>query len=719
MASASSLLNFLPGGRGSIGIGQLLSKLEAYLAPEQVARAQEAYDLAHEAHKGQKRMTGEPYITHPVAVAGILADLHLDGQTICAALLHDVIEDTPTAKEEIVARFGREVGELVDGVSKLDKVQFKSREEAQVESFRKMILAMTRDIRVIMVKLADRTHNMRTLGAMPAVKRRRIAIETLEIYAPIANRLGIHSIKLELEDLGFQALYPMRHRVIDKELRKARGNQKEFLPKIVSGLTQALTRGQIQGRVESREKHLYSIYKKMRRKGVPLAAIIDVYGIRLVVPTVDDCYRALGVVHSVYKPMPGRFKDYIAIPRVNGYQSLHTTLFGPNGIPLDVQIRTEDMNIVAESGIAAHWQYKTGEDIGTSHHDRAREWLASLMQIQEGGSPEEFYESVKVDLFPDKVYVFTPKGEILRLPTGSTCVDFAYAVHSEVGRRCVAAKIDRRLAPLRTELRNGQTVEIITAKGATPNPAWTNFVVTAKARAAIKAYLKTMKRSEAIDLGRRLIDQALSDFNVPLKSIEAELVVAAAQELGCATVDELFEQVGLGERLAPLVARHLLPPEFMDAARTTTAPTTPLAISGTEGLLVTYARCCFPIPYEPIIAYLSSGRGVVVHRANCSNLDGWHKQPEKWLPVQWQENIDRHTFTTELKVLVQNRPGSLAAVAAAVAATQTNLGHVSVVELDEDNSAITFELQVVDRAHLARVIRAVRKMPEVESIERS
>jgi len=570
-----------------------------------------------------------------------------------------------------------------------------------------------------MVKLADRTHNMRTLGAMPAVKRRRIAIETLEIYAPIANRLGIHSIKLELEDLGFQALYPMRHRVIDKELRKARGNQKEFLPKIVSGLTQALTRGQIQGRVESREKHLYSIYKKMRRKGVPLAAIIDVYGIRLVVPTVDDCYRALGVVHSVYKPMPGRFKDYIAIPRVNGYQSLHTTLFGPNGIPLDVQIRTEDMNIVAESGIAAHWQYKTGEDIGTSHHDRAREWLASLMQIQEGGSPEEFYESVKVDLFPDKVYVFTPKGEILRLPTGSTCVDFAYAVHSEVGRRCVAAKIDRRLAPLRTELRNGQTVEIITAKGATPNPAWTNFVVTAKARAAIKAYLKTMKRSEAIDLGRRLIDQALSDFNVPLKSIEAELVVAAAQELGCATVDELFEQVGLGERLAPLVARHLLPPEFMDAARTTTAPTTPLAISGTEGLLVTYARCCFPIPYEPIIAYLSSGRGVVVHRANCSNLDGWHKQPEKWLPVQWQENIDRHTFTTELKVLVQNRPGSLAAVAAAVAATQTNLGHVSVVELDEDNSAITFELQVVDRAHLARVIRAVRKMPEVESIERS
>ena len=718
MPSASSLLNFLPGGRGSIGISQLLSKLEVYLPPEQVTRAQEAYELAREAHKGQKRMTGEEYITHPVAVAGILADLHLDGPTICAALLHDVIEDTPTAKDEIVERFGRDVGELVDGVSKLDKVQFKSSKEAQAESFRKMILAITRDIRVIMVKLADRTHNMRTLGAMPPAKRRRIALETLEIYAPIANRLGIHSIKLELEDLGFHALYPLRHRVLDRELRRARGNQKKFLPKIVSGLQNALQRDKVPGRVESREKHLYSIYQKMRRKRIPLGAIIDVYGIRLVVPTVDDCYRALGVIHGVYKPMPGRFKDYIAIPRVNGYQSLHTTLFGPSGVPLDVQIRTEDMHLIAERGIAAHWQYKTGEDAGTSQHDHAREWLSSLMQIQEGGSPEEFYESVKIDLFPDRVYVFTPQGDILRLPTGSTCVDFAYAVHSEVGRRCVAAKIDRRLVPLRSELRNGQTVEIVTAKGATPNPAWTNFVVTAKARAAIRAYLKTMNLSEAIDLGRRLVEQALSDFKLPLKSIEAEQMVAAAQELGFATVEELFEQVGLGERLAPLVARRLLPPEFVDAPRPVT-PSTPLAISGTEGLVVSYARCCFPIPYEPIIAFLSIGRGVVVHRTHCSNLESWHKQPEKWLPVQWQQNVDKHTFTTELKVLVQNRTGSLAAVAAAIAATQTNIGRVSVVELDEGTSAITFELKVVDRTHLANVIKAVRKMAEVESIERS
>jgi GTP diphosphokinase / guanosine-3',5'-bis(diphosphate) 3'-diphosphatase len=478
---ASSLLSFLPGGRRAPGISQLVAKLESYLPASQVERVQEAYELANESHRGQKRMTGEAYITHPVAVAMILADLHLDGQTVCAALLHDVIEDTPTAKDEIVARFGREVGEIVDGVSKLDKVQFKSKQEAQAESFRKMILAMVRDIRVIMVKLADRTHNMRTMTGMPAPKRRRIAQETLEIYAPIANRLGIHSIKLELEDLGFKALYPQRYRVIERELKKARGNQKEFLPKIVANIEKAMKRAGMPAKVDSREKHLYSIYTKMRRKRVSLSEVIDVYGLRVVVDSVDACYRTLGVVHGLYKPMPGRFKDYIAIPRINGYQSLHTTLFGPNGVPLEVQIRTEDMHRLAENGIAAHWQYKSGEDGGSSQHERAREWLKSLMQMQEGGNSEEFLESVKVDLFPDKVYVFTPKGDILRLPRGATCVDFAYAVHTDVGNRCVAAKIDRRLVPLRTGLRNGQTVEVITAKGATPNPAWANFVVTAKA----------------------------------------------------------------------------------------------------------------------------------------------------------------------------------------------------------------------------------------------
>ena len=716
MDYASSLLSFLPGGRRSPGISQLIAKAEAYLPPEQVERVQEAYELAQEAHKGQKRLTGEAYITHPVAVAGLLADLHLDCQTVCAALLHDVIEDTPTAKDEILARFGREIAELVDGVSKLDKIQFKSRKEAQAESFRKMILAMVRDIRVIMVKLADRIHNMRTLGAMPPTKRRRIATETLEIYAPIANRLGIHSIKLELEDLGFHALYPQRYQVLERELKKSHGHQKEFLPKIKHTIEASLTKAGVKGAVDSREKHLYSVYQKMRRKRVSLAEVIDVYGVRVVVDSIDACYRALGVVHGTYKPMPGRFKDYIAIPRVNGYQSLHTTLFGPNGVPLEVQIRTEDMHRLAEHGIAAHWQYKTGELAGANSHERAREWLAGLMDIQDGGSPEEFFESVKVDLFPDKVYVFTPKGDILRLPRGSTCVDFAYAVHTDVGRRCVAAKIDRRLVPLRTELRNGQTVEVITAKGATPNPAWANFAVTAKARAAIRIHLKTMKRTDAVDLGKQLVNQALAEFSLVLKTIDAASVEAAARELGCKESNDMFEKVGLGERLAPLVARHLLPADRGTAADA--PPGAPLAIAGTEGLVVSYARCCFPIPYDPIIAFLSAGRGVVIHRANCANLDGWHKQPEKWLPVTWQKHSTR-SFDSELKVEVQNQPGVLASVAAAIAGTRTNIGHVSVVERDADSSLINFELQVSDRAQLARVIRAIRSMSAVLQIERT
>src|SRR6202012_1154578 len=450
------------------------------LPPEQVARIREAAEFGASAHKGQKRLSGEPYIAHPVAAASILADLHLDTDTIVAAILHDVIEDTPTPKDQLAARFGAVVAEIVDGVTKLDQIKFKSREEAQAESFRKMLLAMVRDLRVILVKLADRTHNMRTIEAMSTTRRRAIARETLEIYAPIAERLGLYNMKLELEDLGFKALYPRRYMVLERALKRARGNQKEFLKKIEQQLNAALLKGEVHARVETREKHLFSIYKKMRRKRAILNEIVDVYGIRVVVDKSDKCYRALVVVHAVFKPMPGRFKDYIAIPRVNGYQSLHTTLFGPNGVPIEVQIRTEDMNSVAQSGIAAHWRYKTGETSGSSQQERAREWLSRLVELQDGGgSSEEFLESVKGDLFPDKVYVFTPKGEILRLPSGATVVDFAYSVHTDIGNRCVAAKVDRRLTPLRAVLRNGQTVEIITAKGAMPNPSWVNFVVTA------------------------------------------------------------------------------------------------------------------------------------------------------------------------------------------------------------------------------------------------
>ena len=717
MDYASSILGFLPGGRRATGISQLLDKLETYLPPSQIERVREAYEFGAEKHQGQKRVSGEPYITHPVAVADILADLRLDGDTLVAAILHDVIEDTPTAKTEIVSLFGQVVADLVDGVSKLDQIQFKNRQEAQAESFRKMLLAMVRDIRVIMVKLADRMHNMRTLGAMPPIKRRRIARETLEIYAPIAERLGLYAVKLELEDLGFRALYPYRYKVLERELKRARGNQKEFIHKIAETFKGTLKKATIGGGVEGREKHLYSIYRKMQSKRISLNEMVDVYGFRIIVDSADTCYRVLGLVHGLYKPMPGRFKDYIAIPRANGYQSLHTTLFGPNGVPIEVQIRSEAMHRVAESGIAAHWKYKSGGEVyGGIEHDRAREWLAGLVQIQEGGSSEEFLESVKVDLFPDKVYVFTPKGKILRLPTGATAVDFAYAIHTDVGNRCVAAKVDRRLVPLRTPLRNGQTVEIITAKGATPNPSWSGFLVTAKARAAIRQYLKNLKRGEAAELGKRLLGLALEEFSTTLKKIPPSEVDAVVKELNLRDAEELFEKIGLGERLAPLVARRLLP--IPDDGGQKPHVGGPLMIAGTEGLLVTYARCCFPIPNDPIMAYLSTGRGVMIHRQNCGNLAEYRKQPEKWLSVAWEQTHER-MFSSEIQLEVSNRVGVLAAVAASVADTGTNVDRVILEERDSDTSALTLELQVRDRKHLALIIKTVRRMPDVQRVFRT
>ena len=615
----------------------------------------------------------------------------------------------------MAARFGADVAELVDGVTKLDAIQFKSREEAQAESFRKMLLAMVRDLRVILVKLADRTHNMRTIDAMPPHRRRAIARETLEIYAPIAERLGLYNLKLELEELGFQALYPRRYRVLEYALRKARGNQKEFLKKIEQQLSAALEKRGIPARVETREKHIYSIYKKMLRKRTSLSEIVDVYGLRIVVDEFDTCYRALGVVHSVFRPMPGRFKDYIAIPRVNGYQSLHTTLFGPNAVPIEVQIRTEDMHRVAESGIAAHWKYKSGDGAGSMQQQRAREWLSGLVELQEDGSSEEFLESVKVDLFPDKVYVFTPKGKILRLPSGATAVDFAYAVHTDVGNRCVAAKVDRRLTPLRTVLRNGQTVEIITAKGAVPNPAWVGFVVTAKARSAIRHYLKGLRRTEAIDLGQRLLSQALAEFRLSLEDVAPESRGAMLGELGMKNFDELYEKIGLGERLAPLVARRLLPGVAEASGASKPAP---LAIAGTEGLLVTYARCCFPLPNDPVFAFLSAGRGVVIHRDRCVNVEDYRKHPEKWLPVSWQSAPDR-LFSSEIRVYVANRTGVLAGVAAAIASADTNIHHVSIEEQEGDASILTFELKVRDRRQLARVMRVIRRLPDVTRVSRT
>src|ERR1700733_12029269 len=717
MDYASSLLGLLPGGRRTPGLKELLGAVGDYLPAEQVARIREAAEFGASAHKGQKRLSGEPYIAHPVAAAAILADLRLDGDTILAAILHDVIEDTPTPKDQLAARFGAAVAELVYAVTKLDQIKFKSREEAQAESFRKMLLAMVRDLRVILVNLADRMHNMRTIEAMSTPRRRAIARETLEIYAPIAERLGLYNMKLELEDLGFKALYPRRYLVLERALKKARGNQKEFLKKIEQQLNAALVKNEIVAKVETREKHLYSIYKKMRRKRAILNEIVDVYGLRIVVDKSDTCYRALGIVHAVFKPMPGRFKDYIAIPRVNGYQSLHTTLFGPNGVPIEAQLRTEDMHRVAESGIAAHWKYKAGEGSGSVQQERTREWISNLVELQEDGSSEEFLESVKVDLFPDKVYVFTPKGEILRLPSGATVVDFAYSVHTDIGNRCVAAKVDRRLTPLRTVLRNGQTVEIITAKGAMPNPSWVNFVVTAKARNAIRHYLKGLRRSEAIALGKRLLNQSLGEFHLALEDVTPPLMQAAVGEFGMKDIDELFERIGMGERLAPLVSRRLLPAGVQEPGSEMAAPGA-MAIAGTEGLLVSYARCCFPIPNDPVIAFLSSGRGVVVHRETCVNVEDYRKHPEKWLPVSRQATPDR-VSSSQIRVDVPNRMGILAAVAAAIAATETNIERVSVEERESETSVLDFELRVRDRAQLAVVIRTIRRMPDILRVTRT
>ena len=717
MDYASSLLGLIPGSsaRRTPGLKELLAKAEQYLPPEQVERIREAAEFGAEAHQGQKRLSGEPYIAHPVAAAAILADLRLDADTIVAAILHDVIEDTPTPKEDIAQRFGADVAEIVDGVTKLDQIKFKNREEAQAESFRKMLLAMVRDLRVIMVKLADRTHNMRTIGAMSPAKRRSIARETLEIYAPVAERLGLYNIKLELEDLGFRALYPQRYRVIERALKRARGNQKEFLGKIEKALKESLKKAGIQGEVESREKHLYSIYKKMRRKRSLLAQVVDVYGLRILVDIADTCYRTLGVVHATYRPMPGRFKDYIAIPRVNGYQSLHTTLFGPNGVPIEVQIRTSEMHNVAESGVAAHWKYKTGAtgaDRDSAQQERARAWISHLMEMQASGNAEEFIESVKVDLFPDKVYVFTPKGAILRLPRGATVVDFAYAVHTDIGNRCVAAKVDRRLAPLRTVLRNGQTVQIITAKGASPNPSWVNFVATAKARSAIRHYLKALQRSEAVELGQQLLNSALEEFQLSVDKLEPAAMGQALQEFNIKDKDELLAQIGLGERLAPLVARRLLPGGHDDKGKIT-----PLTVAGTEGLLVTYARCCRPIPDDPIIAFLSAGRGIVIHRETCGNVEDYHKHPEKWQPVAWQNNLNRY-FSAEVRIEAANKIGMLASISAAIASTGTNIGHANVEQRDGEISLIKLEVEVKDRKHLARVVRTIRAMPEVLRVSR-
>ena len=698
-------------------ISDLCALLEEYVEHDQVREVYRAYLFGAEAHDGQHRISGEPYITHPLAVAKIMAEMRLDYQSIMAAILHDVIEDTPTAKDQLIIEFGEEVAELVDGVSKITHLKFHSKAEAQAENFRKMLLAMVRDIRVVLIKLADRLHNMRTLGVMPPDKRRRIARETLEIYAPIANRLGMNSLRIELEDLGFAALYPVRYRILRDAVLKARANRREILNKIDAAIKQRLCQENLNGEVLGREKHLWSIYQKMRNKQLSLNEVFDIYAFRIIVDSVDTCYRVLGAVHNLYKPVPGKFKDYIAIPKANGYQSLHTVLFGPYGVPIEVQIRTEDMQKLAESGIAAHWMYKTG-DSGRTAEPRARQWLSDLLELQKSaGNSLEFLENVKIDLFPDEVYVFTPQGDILELPRGATAVDFAYAVHTDVGNTCVAARLDRRLAPLRTVLHNGQTIEIITAPGANPNPAWLNFVQTAKARTNIRSYLKQLQLEEATDLGRRLLDKALVPFARTLDSFESEGLAQMLATNNYESLDALLADIGLGKRMALLVARQLVPPDEDVATPTTDARSRPLAIKGTEGLVVSFAKCCHPIPGDPIIGFVSAGRGIVIHRESCKNVADFRKMPEKWIDVEWSSE-PRGDFQAEIRVDVANQRGVLATVAATISELDSNIENVDIEERDGMNTSMSFVITVRNRKHLAQIIRRIRSLSMVMRINR-
>ncbi len=699
-------------------IRDLCNLLESYLPPEAVQQIYQAYLFAAEAHKGQCRQSGEPYISHPLSVAHLMAAMRMDHYSIMAAILHDVIEDTPVSKEELAERFSVEVAELVDGVSKLTHLKSRSRAEAQAENLRKMMMAMVRDLRVILIKLADRLHNMRTISALPPEKRRCIARETLEIYAPIAQRLGMSAMRRELELLGFEALYPMRSRVLAASVKRARGRRKELVQNVEGSIVRRLKEHSVVARVMGREKNRYSLYRKMHDKHLSFAEVYDVFAFRIVVADIDACYRVLGAIHNLYKPLPGQFKDYIAIPKASGYQALHTILFGPHGIPIEVQIRSEQMDQVAESGIAAHWLYKAGDtDAGAGAQARAREWLKHVLEMQKrAGSSLEFLENMKVDLFPDEVYVFTPKGEIMELPRGATAVDFAYAVHADIGNTCVAAKIDRHPAPLSTQLESGQTVGIITAPSARPNPAWLNFVATAKARAELRYRLKSLEGTEAIALGQRLLDKALTGFGRKLGNIPQERIDGLLQALNVPNQNALFADIGLGNRLAPIIARRLLE-EDIASEESMGAPSKPMLIQGGGGLVLKFAKCCYPIPGDPIMGILSMGRGLVIHRENCRNVAELRTKPDRWVPLQWAIQPGEY-FLAAARVQAANQRGLLAEVASRIAAAGSNIDNVSFEEYDSVLTTMNFVFTVHDRIHLAQVMRRLRSIPAVSKISR-
>lgn len=686
-----------------------------YLPESHLEALRQAYLVARDAHEGQTRSSGEPYIIHPIAVARILAEMRLDHETLMAALLHDVIEDTDVTKEDLQQRFGDTVADLVDGVSKLDKLKFRDRQEAQAENFRKMIMAMAHDIRVILIKLADRTHNMRTLGALRPDKRRRIARETLEIFSPLAHRLGIHNIKVELEELGFEALYPTRYRVLREVVIHARGNRKEMIQKIHAEIEGRLQDAGINAKVLGREKNLYSIYNKMKNKEQRFHTIMDLYAFRVIVDSVDTCYRVLGQMHNLYKPRPGRMKDYIAVPKANGYQSLHTSMIGPHGVPVEVQIRTEDMDQMADKGVAAHWAYKDGADRagggGTTAQVRAQRWMQSLLELQQSaGSSFEFIESVKSDLFPDELFVFTPKGRIVEMPVGATAVDFAYAVHTDVGNSCVGARVNRQSYPLSQPLKNGQTIEIITAPGARPNAAWLNYVVTSRARTKIRQVLKTKRREESVILGRRLLNHALGEKNI--QDIEQDNIDKVLHDLKLESEEDLLADIGAGELMSVVIAKRLL-----GDADSLEEQGGCLPIRGAEGILLTYANCCRPIPGDHIVGHVSPGKGLVIHREECANIRGYSQEPDKYMSVEWGDDIDQD-FATALRVDMLNHQGALADLTNTIAATGSNIQGLTTEERDGRLYTIYVKLTTHNRVHLANIMRRIRIMPNVVKVSR-
>ena len=696
----------------------LTDKLTLYLDPKEVDRIERAYHFSEKCHLGQMRQSGDPYITHPLAVANILADMRMDHESLMAALLHDVIEDTGVTKGQISRRFGRTVADLVDGVSKLGEVASASRAEQQAESFQKMTLAMSRDIRVMLVKLADRLHNMRTLGVLSPEKKRRIARETIDIYAPIAQRLGINDVRLEFEDLGFAAMYPLRHRRLREALKASRKNRKEVVSEIHQSIEMRLDKEMVKAKVKGREKHLWSIYLKMREKKKSFRDIMDVFAFRLIVENVDDCYRALGIIHNIYKPVPGEFKDYIAIPKANGYQSLHTVLVGMHGVIIEVQIRTTEMEAMANFGIAAHWEYKTGNsNIATSQKKAAR-WIQGLLEMQQqAGNSLEFLEHVKADLFPDEVYVFTPKGQIVELPLGATPIDFAYSVHTGLGNRCIACHVDGELTPLSEPLKSGQKVEIVSAAGAQPNPNWLNFVVTAKARSAIRHFLKNQQHDESVDLGKRLLDQALSNLGTSYNKLKKSQIKMLLKETGAPTFEFVLQQIGLGNRVPFAVANLMVPVNKRQIVEDKKNSNLPVVIDATEGLLVQYGRCCHPIPGDPILGHLSPGKGLVIHHESCRNLKEIRRFPEKCMPLVWSSVVEGE-FAVELKVEVTPERGFIAALAARMTEEDATIEHISVDEKDALTSIVDVVLTVKDRIHLADIMRRARSLKPVRKVYR-